>query len=170
MNATPFVVDALLVRVKVSAVLRPTPTGLGEVIFCRIGLPGAVTVRFAVAVPPVPLLLVLTWPVVFVLVPVVVAVTFTLIWQVAPGATPLPPLYEMSVSPWALPDVNVPPQVFTTVGGLSTNMPAGNGSVTAIPASVTLLPAGLPMVIVRVDVAPAAIEVGLNALVIVGVM
>ncbi len=132
------------------------------------GAAGAFTVSVAVAVPPLPLLLVPIWLVVFTFAPVVTDVTVTLIWQVAPAASGPPPENARTESPAALPDVTLPPHVLENAGVEATVMPAGNGSVKLIPERLTALPAGLPTVMVITEVPPALIVVGANALVIVG--
>ena len=54
-----------------------TPTGSGELTRVRVGEPGALTVKVAEAVAPVPLLVELTCPVVLTFAPIVVLVTLT---------------------------------------------------------------------------------------------
>jgi hypothetical protein len=112
---------------------------------------------------------VLTWLVVFVCAAPTTLVTLMVMTQLAPAATPPPPEKLNSVSPWDKPGAAVPPQVVVNPGTAATDIPAGNGSEKAIPASATELPAGLPIVKVSVEVAPAANELGANALAKVGV-
>ena len=106
----------------------------------------------------------LTCPVVLTLAPIVVLVTLTCIVQLAPGATGPPPVSEITVSPCALPDEMVPPQVLLKAGVAATAIPAGNGSTTATPLSDTVFPSGLEIVNVNTDVAPAATLAGANPL------
>src|SRR6266850_8176644 len=126
----PAVAVALLVMVKVSVALRFTPMGSGALNLVSVGFPGAVTVKVLLAVGPVPLLVVLTWLVVFVCgPPTVTLVTLMVMTQFAPGATPPPPEKENNVSPWELPGAAAPPQVVVNPGTAATDIPAGNGSV-----------------------------------------
>jgi len=111
---------------------------------------GVATVRFAVAVLPVPPFVEVTVPVVFTKLPDAVPVTFTVNVQVEFTAI-VPPVND------ALPDpataVPVPPQVLVRPFGVATTSPAGSVSVKATPASATVLAAGLVIVKVR-DVEP----------------
>jgi len=145
------------------------PTGMlvGLKALAIVGADKAVTVNVALAVPPVPPLLEVTLPVVLLAVPVVESVTPTVIVQF------WPPLMLAPVRPIVVtggdPDVfvlTVPPLQFV-LGPEATVMPTGNVSATPTPVSVVLA-FGLVMVIVSVDVLPAAMLVGLNAFVIVG--
>ena len=97
MPAAVFV--ALFTIVKVSVALRLTPTGSGVLSLVNTGAPGELTVSIAVAELPIPLLVELTWPVVFVAVPVVMLVTSIWIVQFAPGAMGPPPVNEIDASP-----------------------------------------------------------------------
>ena len=165
----PAVAVALLVMVKVSVALRFTPIGSGALSLVSVGEPGAVTVKVLVAAGPVPLLVVLTWLVVFVCpAATVVLVTLMVMTQLAPGATPPPPVNENKVSPCEEPGAAAPPQVLVKPGTAATDIPAVKGSVNEMPASETEFVAGLPIVKVSVDVAPAANELGANALAKVG--
>jgi hypothetical protein len=125
-------------------------------------LGGLATVRFAVAVFPVPPLVELTFPVVFVYWPEVAPVTVTLNWQV-PFTAMLAPTSAMF--PGAV-VVNVPPH--TVDVELPTVRPVGNTSVNATPASGTVLAAGLVIVKVSEVAAFNGMLVGLNALAIEG--
>ena len=64
--------------------------------------------------------------------------------------------------------VKVPPQVLVALGVLATCTPVGKVSLTARPVRITVLPVGLVMVRVRVEVPPTAMLLGEKALVIVG--
>ena len=113
---------------------------------------------------------VLIVPDVFVwLTPTVELVTLTLTVQLPPGATPLPPLKLNVTSPCDEPGDAVPPHVVVKLGVAATDRPAGKASMKLMPVSVTELLAGLPIVNVRVELAPAANDVGENAFENVGV-
>src|SRR5258705_11648085 len=160
----PAVAVALLMRVKVSVALGFTPIGSGALSLVRVGFPGAVGVNVLLAVGPVPLLVVLPWLVVFVWpAPTVTLVTLMVMTQLAPGATPPPPEKANNVSPWDKPGEAVPPHVVVNPGTAATDIPAGNGSLKAIPPSETGLPAGLMIVKGSVEAAPASDELGANA-------
>lgn len=134
----------------------------------KMGLPGAVTVKVADAPGPVPLLVELTWPVVFTLAPMVTLVIFTVMTQLVPCPPVAPPVSDSWVSPAALPGETVPPQVLLNPGVVAIDMPAGNGSTTARPASDSGLPAGLEIVKVITEVPPAAMLMGRKALAMTG--
>ena len=110
---------------------------------------GGTTVSTAVAVPPVPPSVEATFPVTFVLSPLVVPVTTTLTEQEAPGDAIAPPERVMVVAPAAGP--KVPPQVFVADGVAATASPAGKASVTPIPVNPVGLVPGFVIVIVKVD-------------------
>jgi len=110
---------------------------------------GAATVKFAVAVLPVPPLVELTAPLVLVYWPDAVPVTFTTRVQLVLTAM-LPPVRLMLVEPATA--VAVPPQVFERPFGVETTSPVGNVSVNATPVSATAFAAGLVMVKVSVVV------------------
>jgi hypothetical protein len=123
------------------------------------------TVRVSEAVVPVPPLVALTVPVVLLLMPLLVAVTFTETAQLLLTGID-PPLRLIVVA--AAGAVNVPPQVLVAPGVLATCIPAGKASLTATPVRVTVLAAGLVMVRVRVEVPFTLMGSGAKALVIVG--
>ena len=125
---------------------------------------GAVTVRTAVAVFPVPPLAELTAPVVLVKVPTLVPVTLTATVQVALAATEAP-VSEMVAPPTLAP--SVPPQVSVSPLGADTTRPLGRVSVNATPASAVPV-FGLVRVKVSVLVPLSGTEVGLKALAIDG--
>jgi len=116
-------------------------------------------------VAPVPPLVELTLPVVLLLVPEVVAVTFTTSVQLLLTAM-LPPVSEMLPVPCTA--VGVPPQLLVKPLGVATTSPAGKVSVNATPASATVLAAGFVMVNVNAETPFTVIDVGLNAFVIEG--
>lgn len=153
-----------IVMVKVEFALGATI--VGEKVFVTVG--AAFTVKFADAVNPVPPLVELTVPVVFVTAPIVLSVTLTEIVQFVPGVDVAPPLRFSTVSVGF--GVNVPPQLFVTLGTDATLMPAGSASEIATPVSVTpaAFAAGLVMVMVRVEVPLTPMLVGLKAFVTVG--
>ena len=124
-----------------------------------------IAVKAAEAVVPVPPLVALTVPVVLTWLPAVVGVTVTETVQKLLTGT-VPPLRLMLVA-FAF-AVNVPPQVLLVVGELVTCRPEGNESLTATPVSAAMLPDGLVMVRVKVDVPPTLMVVGKKLLVIVG--
>lgn len=107
---------------------------------------GLATVRFAVAVLPVPPFVELTEPVVFVKPPEVVPTTFTDSVQVLLTAI-VPPVSVTLPDPAV--DVAVPPHVFVSPFGVATTIPRGNVSVNATPFSATALAAGFVSVSVR---------------------
>jgi hypothetical protein len=111
---------------------------------------------------PVPPLVEVTLPVVFVKLPAVAPVTVTLNWHWLLAAIVAPE----SAMPVGAVVVNVPPQ--TVADALATVMPVGNVSVNATPVKATALAAGLVMVNVR-DVVPfSAMAAGLKTLAIEG--
>jgi hypothetical protein len=100
---------------------------------------GLATVRFALAVLPVPPFVELTAPVVLVRLPDVVPVTFTTRVQVLFTAT-FPPVSETLPDPAVA--VAVPPQLFVSPLGVVTTSPAGSVSVNATPVSAAVFAAG----------------------------
>lgn len=123
---------------------------------------GLATVKLADAVFPVPPLVEVTAPVVFVYWPDAAPVTVTLNWHW---------LFALIVAPDnAIPVgavvVNVPPQTVLVL--LATVKPEGNVSVNATPLRATVLATGLVIVKVSEVVAFNAIVAGLNALAIEG--
>ena len=163
-NATPVsVVPPFgLVRVKVSVLVPLTGTEAGPKALAIDG--GAMTVRTAVAVFPVPPLAELTAPVVLVKVPAVVPVTLAATVQVVLAATE-PPVSEMAAPP--APALAVPPQVLVSPLGTDTTRPLGRASVNATPVSV-VPPFGLVRVKVSVLVPFSGTEAGPKALAIDG--
>jgi hypothetical protein len=126
---------------------------------------GLATVRFAVAVLPVPPFVEVTAPVVFVKFPETVPVTFTARVQLLLAAT-VPPVSVTLLEPAVA--VGVPPQVLVSPFGVATTIPAGRESANATPVSATVLATGFVIVNVSVVVAFNATAVGLNALAIEG--
>lgn len=114
-----------------------------------LSVSGAVTVRLAEAVLPVPPVSELTAPVVLVKVPPDVPVTFNVTPQFAPTASD-PPLSEMIVLPAVA--VAVPAQLFVNPEAGATARPEGSVSKSAMPDSLTVFAAGLVMVKVKVVV------------------
>ena len=123
---------------------------------------GAATVRFAVAVLPVPPLVEVTAPVVLVNWPETAPVTVTLNWHCPPTTIVAPE----SAIPVGAVVVRVPPQ--TAEVPLATVNPVGSVSVNATPVRATAFAAGLVMVNVREVVAFRAIVEGLKTLAIDG--
>src|SRR5689334_17577396 len=108
---------------------------------------GAATVRFAVAVLPVPPLVEVTAPVVLVNWPETAPVTVTLNWHCPPTTIVAPE----SAIPVGAVVVRVPPQ--TAEVPLATVNPVGSVSVNATPVRATAFAAGLVIVNVREVVA-----------------
>jgi hypothetical protein len=117
---------------------------------------GVATVRFALAVLPVPPLLEVTLPVVFVNWPEAAPVTVTLNWHWLLTAMVAP---DRAIPVGAV-VVTVPPQ--TVEEALATVRPVGSVSVKATPVSANALAAGLVMVNVSEVVAFRATAAGLN--------
>src|SRR5216684_7167819 len=143
-KATPvsgIVLAAGLVMVKVSEV-EPF-SGMAAAPNALVMVGGVATLRFAVAVLPVPPLVEVTLPVVLTKFPEAVAVMLTVRVQVLLAAI-VPPVSEML--PEAATAVAVPPQVLVRPLGVATTRPAGRVSVNATPVSATALAAGLVMV------------------------
>ena len=126
---------------------------------------GVATVRFAVAVLPVPPLVEETAPEVLVKFPEAVPVTLTTKVQLLLTAI-VPPVSEMLPDPATA--VAVPPQVLLSPLGVATTIPAGNVSVNATPVSATVLAAGFVMVKVSEVVPFNGIAVAPKALAIDG--
>jgi len=134
---------------------------------CLVTLAGDATISVAVLlVAPVPPLVELTAPVVFVTVPDCVPVTFTTIVQVAPGVAIDPPVRLIEVEFAAA--VTVPPQLLVTPGVDATCNPPVSVSLKAIPFSALVLAAGLVIVKVTVVVPFNEIAAAPNAFEIVG--
>src|SRR5262249_2348856 len=149
-----------LVMLKVSDVLAPTRMLAAPKALVIVG--GVPTVRFAVAVLPVPPLVEVTLPVVLVYWPAAAPVTVTLNWH-WPLAAMVAPVSEMPVGAVV---VTVPPQIVAEA--LPTVRPVGSVSVKATPVSETAFAAGLVIVNVSEVVAFNAMVDGLNTLAIDG--
>jgi hypothetical protein len=93
------------------------------------------TVRLAVALFPVPPFAEPTGPLVFICVPAVGSVTFTVTEQDALVAI-VPPTSEIEPEPAVA--VTVPPQVVDTPFGVATTIPAGSVSVKPTPVSAVV--------------------------------
>src|SRR5437899_2783648 len=119
---------------------------------------GDATVRFAVAVLPVPPLVEVTFPVVFVYWPDAAPVTVIENWHWLLTAIVAP----VSAMPVGAVVVSVPPH--TVAVALATVRPVGNVSVNATPFSGSTFAAGLVIVNVRDGVAVSEIDDGLNTL------
>src|SRR5262249_38139503 len=139
-KATPFSVTLVFgfVMVKLSEVLPFSGILAAPNTLAMLG--GVATVRFAVAVLPVPPLVELTLPVVLVYWPDAAPVTVTLNWQL-PFAAIVAPVSAMPVGAVV---VSVPPQ--TVEVALATVKPVGRVSVKATPVSETVLAAGFVIV------------------------
>jgi hypothetical protein len=160
-RATVLAAGFVIVRVKTELALATTLVGANALLI--VG--GATTVKVAEAVPPVPLVA-LTLPVVLTLLPAVAAVTLTETAQVALTASE-PPLRLNEVEPEVAP-LTDPPQLLLRFGIEATCKPAvARLSVTATLVCV-IVADGFVMVSVTVELAPSAMVVGENALVIVG--
>ena len=159
LNATPLRAIVFgLFTVKLNVLVWPTTIVDGVTDFVTVG--GDATVRFAVAVWPVPPLVLDTVPVVFVFAPDVVPVTLTLTVHVPPAAI-VPPENVRLVFPAAGANVGAPHPDVLAAGVAATCVPAGNGSLKATPVSGSGLPAGFVSVNVSVDVPFKGIVVGL---------
>src|SRR6185312_13871569 len=123
---------------------------------------GEATVRLADAVLPVPPLVEVTFPVVFVYCPEAAPVTVTLNWHWLLAAMVAPE----SAIPVGAVVVSVPPH--TVAVALATVRPVGSVSVNATPVSDAVLAAGLVIVNVKDVVAFKPISAGLNTLAIEG--
>jgi hypothetical protein len=164
-KATPVsAIEALeFVIVKLSGVEAARPIEAAPNDLLMLG--GVPTVKFAVAVLPVPPLVELTAPVVFVNDPGVLPVTFTLKLQFAPAAI-VPPLRLSAPDPAAA--VIVPAQELANPFGVAIVIPVGNVSVNATPVNATEFAAGFVIVKLSEDVPFGEIAIGLNALAIEG--
>src|SRR5438445_311560 len=149
-----------MVNVSVEVLLTRIVVGLNDLLI--IGPP--TTVIPAEAVPPVPPLLDVTFPVVLVYTPAVVPVTGTLNVHGTPGATEAPAREMFRVAAVA---VSVPLHV--RVVESATSNPTRKVSLKATPLSVVSV-FGLLIVNIKVDVPPCGIEVGLNDLLITGAL
>ena len=145
-----------LVMVNVSVEVLPTRIVVGLNDLLIMGPP--TTVIPAEAVPPVPPLLEVMFPVVLVYTPAVVPVTVTLNVHGTPGATEAPAREMFLVAAVV---VSVPLHV--GVEELATSNPTGKVSLKPTPVSVAVAFVFV-MVNVKVEVAPCAIVVGLNDL------
>ena len=128
-------------------------------------LGGATTVRFAVAVLPVPPLVEETAP--LVLVNVAAAVPVMLTTTVQELAAAIDPPLELIEVPPAVAEV-VPPQELVSPLGVATISPAGSASEKATPVSASVFAAGFVIVKVRVEVPLSGMDVGENALAMLG--
>jgi len=104
---------------------------------------GVATLKFAVAVLPVPPFVEVTLPVVLTNWPDATPVIFAVNVHVLVAAM-VPPVKEMPLDPATA--VAVPPQVFVNPFGVATTSPAGSVSVNATPVSAMAFPAGLEIV------------------------
>jgi hypothetical protein len=161
-NPTPVSVAVVLALVMVNVRVDVPPTGIAVGLNALLIEGGPTTVMLAEAVLPVPPLVELTLPVVFVKTPAERPVTVTLNMHVLPGAidAPLSDIVRVAATV-----VTVPPQIEKLPSATPT--PAGSTSVKLTPLSVVeLLELLIPKV--RVDVPPTGTEFGLNDLVIEG--
>lgn len=149
-------------KLRVEFPLTVTLEGLNDLL--KDGAVGAVTVRSAKAGPPSPPSVEVKLPLTLFLTPMVVAVTFTEIEQLAEAAR-VPPDRLMLPDPATA--VTVPLHVFVVPGEAATTRPAGSESVKATPEA-DAAPFGLAIEKVRTDVPLRTMLVGLNALVKVG--
>src|SRR5215467_8735539 len=164
-NATPVRVTLLLglVMVNCNDVVAFSAIVFGLNALAMLG--GLATVRFAVAVLPVPPFVDETAPEVLVYCPDTLEVTFTATVQELFTAM-LPPVRLMLVPP-AVADA-APPQLLVSPFGVAATNPVGSVSLNATPASATVLAAGFVIVNVSVLVPFNGIELGLKALAIDG--
>jgi hypothetical protein len=161
-NATPvsarFVFGLLML--KVNDVLAFSRMLAAPKVFVIVG--GVPTVRFALAVLPVPPFVEVTLPVVFVYWPAAAPVTVTENWHWALAAIVAPD----SEIPVGFVVVRVPPQ--TVAVAFATVKPVGRVSVNATPVSDCAFAAGFVIVNVSEVVAFSAIVEGLNTFAIDG--
>jgi len=161
-NATPVseVVVFGLSMVKLSEVLPFTGMEAAPNAFVIVG--GVATLRFAVAVLPVPPFVEVTAPVVLVYWPEAAPVTVTLNWHWLLTAM-VAPVRAMPVGAVV---VKVPPQIVAEA--LATVRPVGRVSVNATPVRATVFAAGFVIVKVSEVVAFSEMLDGLNTLAIDG--
>jgi hypothetical protein len=137
-NATPVstaVFAAGFVMVKVNVEFWFSWTVVGEKLFAMVS--GATTIKVALLlVPPGPLSVALTTPVVLTFVPALVPVTLTMMVQEPLGAN-VPPLRLTVVEEAAA--LSTPPQVLLALVGKATTKPAGRLSLNCRPVNVKLL-------------------------------
>jgi len=149
-TCTPVSVTVLpdgLVIVRVRVEVPPTAIGLVPNDLVMVG--GFSTAIKALAVVPVPPLVELTVPVVFVFVPAVVLVTLPVMVQLLLVGIEAPlMLTELVPTP---PPVNVAPEQLV-VAAVEKVIPVGRVSLTATPVRATVLAAGLVIVMVIVEV------------------
>src|SRR6478752_2002395 len=157
LKATPVSAVAVfgLLMEKLSDVLAFSRMLAAPNAFVMVG--GVATVRFAEAVFPVPPLVEVTLPVVFVYWPAAAPVTVTLNWH-WPFTAMVAPVRAIPVGAVV---VSVPPQ--TEDDALATVSPVGSVSVKATPARGSTFAAGLVMVKFSEVVAFSAILAGVNA-------
>jgi hypothetical protein len=160
-NATPAsAIDALgFEMVKVSDVEPASPMEAEPKVFVMLG--GVATVKFAVAVLPVPPLVEVTAPVVLVETPALAPVTLTLNVQDVPAAM-VAPVRPTAPEP-AVAVIVPPPHDPARPLGVATVIPAGNVSVNATPANAAVFAAGFVMVKLRVEFPFGETAVGLKA-------
>jgi hypothetical protein len=165
-NATPVRLVAVfgLVIVKLSAVDAPRAIVDAPNAFVMAG--GLATIRFADAVLPVPPLVELTVPVIFVYCPRAVAVTFTMTVQDVLGGVIFPPARLMPVDPANA--ATEPLQVFAIPFGVATTSPVGSVSVKESPESPAMFAVGFDTLSVSVVTPFNDIAAGLNSLAIAG--
>src|SRR5271169_3534773 len=154
-----------LVMVSVSVVFEPVPTGIEPAANDLVIVGGFSTAMVALAVVPVPPLVELTAPVVFVLTPEVVLVTLPVMVQLPLVGIEAPLMLTVLVP--TPPPVSAAPEQLV-VAAVEKVIPGGRVSLTATPDSATLF-AGFVMVMVIVEVpVPTAMLADPNDLVMVG--
>ncbi len=127
----------------------------------------AVTVKVAVAVPPLPPSVEVTLPVVLTFAPLVVPLTLTVKLQAVLTGIVAPLMVRLVA---AAAGAKVPvAQLLVAIGVASTSSPVGKESVTPTPVKATVFAEGLVMVIVKVEKPPFwTTLVGENDFAIVG--
>jgi len=168
LTATPdsaTVLAAGLVMVIVMVEVPPTGMPVAEEPKAFVIVGGATTFRVAVAAVPEPSLEV-TAPVLLVLLPAVELVTLTETEQLLPGVLMEPP--DRLIEDALALAVKVPLQVLVAFGVEATVIPVGKESVKAMAVIAPVSVAGSVIVMVRVVVAPDAMDGGANALLTVG--
>jgi hypothetical protein len=145
--------------VKVSDVEPASPMEVAPKALAMLG--GVATVKFAVAVLPVPPLVEVTAPVVLVETPGLAAVTFALNVQDVPADIVAP--VRLTAPEPAVAVIVPPPHDPERPLGVATVIPAGNVSVNVTPANGAVFAAGFVIVKLRVELPFGEMAVGLKA-------
>src|SRR5207302_1131196 len=159
-SRTPLTAEAPgLVMVIVSVAVPFAAIGFGANALATVSEPAGETVRFAVAVLPIPPLVELTAPVVLAMTPALVPCTVMVTVQVLFGVR-LAPVSATELPP-AVAATTPPVQVVVVLSGIATIRPVGNTSLNWTPVSVVVL-FGLPIMNVSVEVPFSGITFGVK--------